>query len=61
MRAVRKILKRFDVFGVPFSFRYKNEDRYSTPLGGLFFILFCIVVVVVIIYYFIPFFQQKKL
>ena len=60
MRAIRKTLKKFDVFGVPFSFRYKNEDRYSTPLGGLFFILFCIIVVVVIIYYFIPFFNRKN-
>ena len=60
MKALRRILRKFDFFGVPFSFRYNNEEKYSTSLGGLFFIAFCVVVVGVGVYYFIPFFNRKN-
>ena len=60
MKNIKILLKKFDFFGVNFSFRYNNEDKYSTSLGGLFFIVFCVVVVAVGIYYFIPFFNRKN-
>ena len=60
MKAMKRILRKFDFFGVPFSFRYNNEEKYSTSLGGLFFIAFCVVVVGVGVYYFIPFFNRKN-
>ena len=60
MKALKRILRKFDFFGVPFSFRYNNEEKYSTSLGGLFFIAFCVVVVGVGVYYFIPFFNRKN-
>ena len=60
MKRIQNIFRRFDFFGVPFSFRYKSEDKYSTSLGGLFFTAFCIFSIVVGIYYFIPFFNRKN-
>ena len=43
MKAIRKILKKCDVFGVSFSLRYKSEEKYSTSLGGLIFIIFLLI------------------
>jgi hypothetical protein len=60
IKKVKRILKKFDFFAVPFSFRYQTEDKYSTSLGGFFFLSFCVIVVVVMIYYFIPFFNRKN-
>ena len=60
MKSIKKFFKKFDVFGVPFSFKFENEGTYTTPLGGFFFISFCIMVLVVGIYYFIPFFNRKN-
>ena len=39
---VRGFLKKIDFFGVPFSFKYNYEEKYTTCLGGIVFILFCI-------------------
>ena len=60
MKNIKRFLRKFDFFAVPFSFRYQNEDKYSTSLGGFFFISFFIIVIVVGIYYFIPFFNRKN-
>ena len=60
MKEIKRLLKKCDLFGVPFSFKYKKEERYSTSLGGFFFILYIIIVIVVGIYYLIPFFDHKK-
>ena len=60
IKTIKRILKKFDVFGVNFSFKYKGEEKYQTSIGGLFFIAFCVVVAVVGIYYFIPFIHRKN-
>ena len=60
MKGYKKMLKRFDLFGVSFIFRYNNEDKYSTPLGGFFSIVYSLLVLVVGTYYFIPFFRRKN-
>ena len=60
MKTLKSILRKFDVFAVPLSFRYKNEDKYSTSFGGLIFILFIIGVLIPIIYSFIPFITRKN-
>ena len=60
MKAIKNILRKVDVFSVPLSFSYKNEDKYSTSFGGFIFILFIAVVLVVGIYYFIPFAARKN-
>ena len=60
MKSVRKFFKKFDVFGVPYLFKYKNEDKYISALGGFFLILFIIASLAIGIYYFIPFYNRKN-
>ena len=60
MNSFKNFLRAIDIFGINFSFRYKNKEKYQTSLGGFIVILFCIVVVVVEIYYFIPFANRKN-
>ena len=60
MIRIKRFLRKLDAFGAPFSFKYNNENTFTTALGGLFFILFLIVMSVVGIYYFIPFFNRKN-
>ena len=60
IKCIKRFLKKFDVFGLNFSFIYRQEDKYQTSLRGIFFIAFCVVVAVVGIYYFIPFIKRKN-
>ena len=60
MKKLKKVFSKLDIFGVDFSFKYKNHDKYKTSLGGLFFILFCIAILIIVIYYFIPFINRKN-
>ena len=60
MKRIKSLLKKIDVFGVPFSFRYKQDDKYQTSLGGLIIIAFVGVAVWIGIYYFIPFINRKN-
>jgi hypothetical protein len=39
-KPIRKIIRLFDFFGEPFTFRYKDENKHATALGGLICILF---------------------
>ena len=60
MKALKNFIKSLDYFGVSFSFRYKNEEKYSTLLGGIVFILFSIIALSLGIYYLIPFINRKN-
>ena len=60
MNAIKKFLTMIDIFGINFTFRYKNKERYQTTIGGLIVLLYCIAVVVMVIYYFIPFINRKN-
>ena len=60
MQDIKNFLTAIDIFGMTFSFRYKNKERYQTALGGLIILLFLILVIVVLIYYFIPFSKRKN-
>ena len=57
---IKKSFKFIDLFAVPFSFRYKKENTYSTLLGGIFSFIFCLTSVGFGIYYFIPFYNNKN-
>ena len=61
MRSCRNFLRRVDIFGVSFNFRYKTRDKYSTPCGGFLFLLFVILALTFGIYYLIPFINRKNL
>ena len=40
LKTIQKYLRMFDFFGESFTFRYKDEDKHSTVLGGLICISF---------------------
>ena len=60
MRSMKSFLRKIDIFGVYYNFRYKNREKYQTSLGGFFILLFVILVCVMGIYYFIPFMDRKN-
>ena len=60
MKIIKSFFRKSDIFGVPYSFTYKNEYKYSTPIGGFSFLLYCIVILVILIYKFIPFYYRKN-
>ena len=53
-KSIRKFLRKFDFFGESFTFRYKDEDKHSTELGGLI----CITIYAIGMAIFIPNFHQ---
>ena len=60
MKAIKKLLTKIDIFGINFTFRYREKEKYQTSIGGFFFLLFLIAVLVMGIYYFIPFINRKN-
>ena len=60
MKCIKRLLRKMDIFGSPFSFKYKSQDRYSTSFGGLFLLIFLIIGLTFGIYYFIPFAKRKN-
>ena len=61
MESIKSFLRRIDPFGVPFSFKFKSKEKYTTPTGGLFLILFIALTLIVFIYNFIPFYHRENL
>ena len=43
MDFLKEALRKLDIFGIPFTFKYNKKDNYPTPLGGIFIILFAVV------------------
>ena len=60
MKSIKKLLRKVDVFGVPYNFKYESHEKYTTALGGLAVILFFVVALFFGIYYFIPFYNRKN-
>ena len=60
MNTIKKFLTMIDIFGINFTFRYKDKERYQTTFGGFIVLIFCIVVLFMVIYYFIPFINRKN-
>jgi len=61
MKSIKKFLRTIDIFGIPLTFRYKKNDKYSTSLGGLTIIIFIILAIAFGVYYFIPFVKRQNL
>ena len=61
MKYTKYFLRKIDIFGVPFNFKYKTKDKYPTPFGGFIFLLFCMLSLAFGIYYLIPFLNRKNL
>ena len=60
METIKNFLRVIDIFGVEYSFKYKQKERYQTVLGGFILFLFFILVLIVGIYYFIPFTNREN-
>ena len=60
MKSIKHFIRAFDIYGITYSFRYKNKERYQTISGGLTALIFLIIVLIVVIYYFIPFTNRKN-
>ena len=60
MKRLKLFLRKLDAFGVPFSFKYKGDNKYQTSLGGLFVVAFVGVALWIGIYYFLPFINRKN-
>ena len=57
---IKKAIRWFDFFGESFTFRYKDEDKHSTLLGGIIFIIFFTIFISYFIYNFIPFIKREN-
>ena len=60
MKGIKKFLKKLDLSGLPFTFKYKSKEKYSTSLGGFILILFSLVVLYFGIYYIIEFINKEN-
>ena len=60
MKALNEFIKKFDLFGVSLTFKYKSKEKYTTFLGGIITLLFITLALVVGIFNFIPFYNRKN-
>ncbi len=61
MESIKSFLRRIDPFGVPFSFKFKSKENYTSSTGGLFLLLFIGLALILFVYYFIPFYHRKNI
>ena len=57
---IKRVIRWFDFFGESFTFRYKDEDKHSTLLGGIICIIFFTIFISYFIYNFIPFIKREN-
>ena len=60
MKNIKIYLRKFDAFGVSYSFKYKANEKFTTSLGGFITILFIILCLSFGIYNFIPFYNKNN-
>ena len=60
MKSIKSFFRALDIYGITYSFRYKDKERYQTSIGGFIVILFLILVLIMGIYYFIPFINREN-
>ena len=60
MKTFKNFLKSIDLSGLPFTFKYKSKDKYSTSLGGLILIFYGVVVIFFVVYYLIQFINKEN-
>ena len=58
LKSIRGFFRSFDFFGEYLAFRYKDEDKQSSVLGGIVCIVFYIIAIVYFIYNLIPFIKH---
>ena len=60
-KTFKGFLRKFDILGESFTFRYKDEENHSTELGGIVCIVFYIFIFSYCVVNFIPFYEKKIL
>ena len=60
MKSIRSIIRSLDFFGESFTFRYQDEDKLSSILGGIICIVFYIIAILYFVYNFIPFCKREN-
>ena len=60
MESIKSFLRKIDPFGVPFSFKYKSKEKYTTSIGGLSLLIFIVAAIIVFVYYSIPFYHREN-
>ena len=57
---MERVLRSFDFFGESFTFRYYDEDKHASQLGGVVFIVFMLIAISYLIYNLIPFAKKEN-
>ena len=57
---MERVLRSFDFFGESFTFRYYDEDKHASKLGGVVFIVFILITISYLIYNLIPFAKKEN-
>jgi len=57
---LERVLRSFDFFGESFTFRYYDEDKHASKLGGVVFIVFMLIAISYLIYNLIPFAKKEN-
>ena len=60
LEKLRSFFRNFDLCSVAFSFKYMDEDKYTTSLGGLISICFFIIGIIIFVINFIPFYNEQN-
>ena len=60
LKKFKKFFRLFDFFGESFTFRYKDENKQTTVLGGLICILFYVIAITYFGLKFNPFYNKKN-
>ena len=58
--SLERVLRSFDFFGESFTFRYYDEDKHASQLGGVVFIVFMLIAISYLIYNLIPFAKKEN-
>ena len=60
LEKLRSFFRIFDLCSVSFSFKYMDENKYTTSIGGLISICFFIIGSVIFVINFIPFYKDQN-
>ena len=60
MKRINNFFEFVDRFNIPISLRYKDDDNYSTLLGGIVSLSIILIALGFGIYYFIPFAKKEN-
>ena len=58
--SISRIIRTLDFFGESFTFRYQDEDKLSSILGGIICIIFYAIAIFFFVYNFIPFYRREN-